>query len=157
MFDHVEILSLIYTKLFFMAQKGILTFFVCLFTFCGQPFEIINSTSQKYYAGRQESGGGIKYEVELVAIKPSKKLKFESLVANGKESKIKIQNSNEQFVKEFSKGDTLVLYATISYTPEELSELNNEKNAEVMLNYLLKKKEGTALLTPKLKQTKHYK
>lgn len=140
-----------------MVLKSIVTFFICLIPFCGQPFEVINATSQKYMAGRKESGGGINYKIELVALKSSKKLKFESFEVDGKRMVLKIQNSQKQFIKEFSKEDTLVLSATISFTPGEMSELNNVQHADVVLNYFIKRKKGEVWLSPKIIQPKHYK
>jgi len=45
---------------------GVYAFFVSLFTF-GSGFEIINSTSQQYGGGRQESGQGTRYQIEIRA------------------------------------------------------------------------------------------
>lgn len=136
-----------------MAGTGFFTFLVCLVTFCGQPFDVLQSTSQQYTAGRQESGKGVNYKVQVVVQKSSPKLSFKSLTVNGEELAIKIQNNNKQFVTEFAKGDTLTISASGKIHDKEL----NRKVASVYLNYQFKNKTDIVHLSPEVKESQYYK
>lgn len=140
-----------------MAEKGFLTVLICIFSFCGQPFEIVSSTSQEYIAGRKESGGGIKFKIELVALKSSRKLSFDNLYVDGKELKLKIQNREKKFITAFSKGDTLLLSSTLILSTDELQEMPSKVPEEVILNYHFKKNESVAFIEPKRLESNNYK
>ncbi len=139
-----------------MAGKGFLTVLICLFSFCGQPFKLVNSTSQEYFAGRKESGGGIKYKIEVVATKSSKKLTFDNLFVGGKELQLIIQDTEKKNIKKFDKGDTLILSATLRISSDEIQNSSIKEKKEVLLNYHFKKNESVAFVRPKRIESLYY-
>ena len=135
-----------------MVEKSFLTFLVCLFSYCGQPFDVVSSSVQIFQAGRVESGGGINYELVIVAKKSSKKLHFESLELKGEKLLMKMHKTNNNFIEEFHRGDTIILKATKKLSSEKM-ELANQLNTEyLLLNYSFKDKENVARLKPEIKE-----
>ncbi len=138
-------------------QRDILTAFICLFTFCGQPFSILDSASQYFVSGRKESGRGVNYEIRLVAKKSSKKLEFNHMISKGDTLSIKLKSSRNKFIKEFSKGDTLYLYSSRSIKSPDNRREESRKYEQLELVYRYKDKTGTANFSPKRITKKNYK
>lgn len=94
-----------------------------------------------------ESPSYIQYKVVLIAARNSKRLEFLHLWVNKKSISLKTHmNSKDQSVKEFGRGDTLLLYAVLfpgkmeaekekRYVPEKV-----QKAASPVLEYTVGKK-----------------
>ena len=118
---------------------------------CGTPkhFEVLETITEKIIPGRRESPSYVQYKVVLVTARNSERLEFLHLWVNKKSISLKIHLKNrDQSTKEFGRGDTLLLYATLfpgimeaeeekRCVPEEV-----KKAASPVLEYTLGKKKN---------------
>lgn len=95
---------------------------ICAFILQGSTFNIIKSEKQPYFGGRQGTGGGINFLIEIVALKSSDKLSFDSLDFEGQKLRINVCNSKSGIIEHFSKGDTVLLKSSIKLADEELRQ-----------------------------------
>ena len=112
----------------------IILLFLSFFKINKDGFEILRATSQKWTAGRKEAGQGINYEIQIVTYYNSKILFLNELKIDNLSLGLKIMKGDE-FIKEFSKGDTLFLFASLHNTDEYANETNYSRG---VLNYKIK-------------------
>lgn len=111
---------------------------IVLFCFFGAkqiPFDVLSATAESYTGGRKGAGVGTNYEVQLVAHKSSKKMKFKNITIEGEPVGIKVFGTSGDIVSEFAKGDTLSLVAS-----QRGKKKIDIAEVEVYLNYVVKKK-----------------
>jgi len=117
-----------------------------------QDFEIIEATSQKWFAGRARSGHGVKYKLTIVCKKKLKKLQFEKLWVGKEAFPVKVVKNKHKELS-FSKNDTIYLSARKRVITNEygdkIREEKKEENPPVKL-------EAAALLSYKVRsKSKH--
>lgn len=122
-----------------MASNSFLVTLVCVFSFCGEPIEVLQSTWQQSVYGQRGLGGNIEYSIELVAAKSSKKLIFQNIVVDGTPLDVKIQNTSNEIVGEFSKGDTLRVFASLPLSSEDLKKEKGKAHRQADLHYRYKR------------------
>ena len=138
-------------------MKLLVTFLAILFSFSwfGNDFKIVDTSSQKYAGGREKSGYGTRYNIKLFAQKDSKKLKIDQLWIGEEYFDVKpIKNPKHKNDHEFSKNDTIYLYVKHHiHTDEEMKKAQKEKKiVKPPYNYL-----GAALIGYKLRNKRKYK
>ena len=86
--------------------------FIFLFSPCfqSQDFKLISADMQSFESGREESGSGIQYRIELIVLKNSNLIQFKYVWLKGEKYEPKIINNEKEG---FSKGDTLSLTFTV--------------------------------------------
>ncbi len=90
--------------------------------------KILDASSQKFEGGREESGSGIQYRIQLIANKDSKKLEIVGVWVDQKMYKPRIVvKSSFQQVGDFQKGDTMLLtFTKWTHKPEAVETLSEE-------------------------------
>lgn len=88
----------------------------CLFIFLlspcfqSQDFKVISANMQSFEGGREGSGSGIHYRLELLMLRDSDLIQFKHVWVKGKKYEPKLMNNE---MESFSKGDTLLLTFTV--------------------------------------------
>lgn len=138
-------------------MKLLVSSFAILFSIAwfGNDFAIVESTSQQYAGGREKSGYGTRYNIKLLALKDSKKLKIDQLWIGEVYFDVKpIKDPKRRNDHEFSKNDTIFLYVKHHiHTDEEMKKRQKDKKI-VKLPY---KYEGAALIGYKIRNKRKYK
>ena len=123
---------------------------ICFLGLCSKPFKIIEVNSQKYVAGRKESGGGINYSIKLITRKSSDKLDFDKITISNHDLKIRIM-SGGKFVDKYTKGDTLYLISTLVLKPDNRNDYpENIMNECINLGFRYKDKMKCVSLIPEI-------
>ncbi len=123
----------------------LISIFVQLFAIPKKDIKIIKAVKQEWIAGRKESSKGVKYEITLVPLKSSNRLKFEKFWVNGILTNFKIHNPRtRKFGNTFFKNDTLILYSSYSssFNPGKNEKLPDELNEEVVIEYKINKRKN---------------
>ncbi len=118
--------------------------------------KILDASSQKFEGGREESGSGIQYRIQLIANKDSKKLEIVGVWVDQKMYKPRIVvKSSFQQVGDFQKGDTMLLtFTKWTHKPEAVETLSEE-----LLNNNMphEKFKGEGIIEGRIKRKSFYK
>jgi hypothetical protein len=98
--------------------------YILLFlAFLQQPSDLIRileATRQEWTGGRQETGKGINYDIKLIVLKSSSRLKFVSIAVEQQGCNFKVSNiSRPEKINHYHKGDTLVINALLKNPKEK--------------------------------------
>lgn len=105
-----------------MKNVILLLFFPFLFG-SSEPFQIISSSAETYYAGARNGGKGTNIHIQLIAKKSSKKLTFNEIKKDTLPLKLAVSDKNGKSVSTFNKNDTLYLKgSTFSRNPKSLPD-----------------------------------
>jgi len=97
-------------------MKYFIILFLAVFLGCGEKVHIINSTSQEWVGGLQESGYGVDYKISIKVKSGSEKLEFEGLWAGDQYMKVRvIPDPANSGSSSFKKGDTILLKAGVTF------------------------------------------
>jgi len=126
-------------------------------SFCFDKFEIIESTSQKWYGGQRDAGYGTYYEINIVPNANSESLKFDKIWIGEKYFEVSSYQKGKKIKNNtFSKGDTI----TININDRTVPNFSHQENTEKCLtekHELPYKYQGKALLSFQYKDKSKYK
>ncbi len=121
---------------------------------CGKDFEIIKSTSQKWYAGREIAGYGTYYKLTIVPQKKSDKMQFNTFWIGEKAFPVIAYTKNKNKTKIISEENKFAKNDTIYIVINDRTVVNSSKDTvNIAPPY---KFEGEALLGYTVKGKKKY-
>jgi len=118
--------------------------------------KILDASSQKFQGGREESGSGIQYRIQLIANKDSEKLEIVGVWVDQKMYKPRIVvKSGFQLVGDFQKGDTLLLtFTKWTHKPEAFETPSEELQSN---NMPPEKFKGEGIIEGRIKRKSFFK
>ena len=100
-------------KLVRMKARFLASLFAMFCFNCKVPIQILSTVSHEYIEEGIGASKGLNYKIEFIALKSSKKLVVRNLHVQGVELDTELRDSSGESAKEFDKGDTLTMHATL--------------------------------------------